>query len=97
MEPNNVAVVQTDESLLEEEHEAIVVGAIGTGAPWFLTGWVEGTEAEFMIDTVCQVTILATSIFEHMLLKTPCWVPPVTVWTMFGIGGFFSPDRSGRD
>ena len=24
----------------------------GVGAPWFLTGWVEGTEVEFMIDWV---------------------------------------------
>ena len=31
--------------------EAIVVGAIGSGAPWFLSGWTEGTEVEFMIDT----------------------------------------------
>ena len=29
--------------------EAIVVGAVGMGAPWFLTGWAEGTEVEFMI------------------------------------------------
>ena len=45
-----------------EEHEAIVMGAIGTGVPWFLTGWAEGTEVEFMIDTGCQVTILATPV-----------------------------------
>ena len=43
-----------------------MVGAIGTGAPWFLTGWTEGTEVEFDIDTGCQVTILATSVFERM-------------------------------
>ena len=40
----------------------IVVGAVVTGAPWFLTGWVEGTEVEFMIDTECQVTILAMCV-----------------------------------
>ena len=48
------------------ELEAIVVGDVGTGAPWFLTGWAEGTEVEFMIDTGCQVTILVTSVFERM-------------------------------
>ena len=48
------------------ELEAIVVGAVGMRAPWFLTGWVEGTEVEFMIDTVCQVAILATSVFKRM-------------------------------
>ena len=26
--------------------------------------WAEGTEVEFMIDTGCQVTILATSVLE---------------------------------
>ena len=31
-----------------------------------LAGWTEGTEVEFMIDTGCQVTILATSVFEWM-------------------------------
>ena len=53
------------------EHEAIMVGAIGTGAPWFLTGWAEGTEVEFMIDAACQVTILATSVFERMCAADP--------------------------
>ena len=57
--------------MLPEGHEAIVVGAIGAGAPWFLTEWVEGTEVEFMIDTKCQVTILATAVFERMCAKDP--------------------------
>ena len=37
-----------------------MVGAVGSVAPWFLTGWADGVEVEFMIDTGCQVTILAT-------------------------------------
>ena len=41
------------------------------GAPWFLTGWVEGTEVEFMIGTGCQVTILVTSVFERMCASDP--------------------------
>ena len=49
-----------------EEWEAIVVGAVGSAAPWFLTGWTNDVEVEFMIDTGCQVTILATSVFEKM-------------------------------
>ena len=40
-------------------------------APWFLTGWAEGTEVEFMIGTGCQVTILATSVFERMCAFDP--------------------------
>ena len=55
-----------DQELSGGNNEAIVVGAVGTGAPWVLTGWAEGTEVEFMIDTGCQVTILATSVFERM-------------------------------
>ena len=47
-----------------EEGEAIVVGAVGSAAPWFLMGWAEEVEIEFMIDTGCHVTILATSVFE---------------------------------
>ena len=42
--------------------EVIVVGAVGSAAPWFLTGWAEGVEVDFMIDTGYQVTILATNI-----------------------------------
>ena len=49
--------------------EAIVVGAVGSAAPWFLTGWVEGVEVEFMIDTGCQVTIL--SVFDRMCSSDP--------------------------
>ena len=62
-----------------EEHEAIVVGAVGTGGSWFLTGWAEGTEVDFMIDTGCQVTILATSVFERMCAADPLigsWLRP---------------------
>ena len=64
--PVSVGNSPADEDMLSEEHEAIVVGA-----PWFLTGWAEGTEVEFMIDTGCQVTILATSVFERMCAADP--------------------------
>ena len=43
-----------------------MVGAVGSAAPWFLTGWTNDVEVEFMIDTGCQVTILATSVFKQM-------------------------------
>ena len=43
----------------ERTGEAIVVGAVGLAAPWFLTGWAHDVEVEFIIDTGCQVTILA--------------------------------------
>ena len=58
--PKNVELLLADKDASFVELEAIVVGAVSTGAPWFLTGWAEGTEVEFMIDTGCQVTILAT-------------------------------------
>ena len=48
-----------------------MVGAVGSAAPWFLTGWAEEVEIEFMIDTGCQVTILATSVFERMCASDP--------------------------
>ena len=50
----------------QDSGETIVVGAVGSAAPWFLTGWAEGVEVDFMIDTGCQVTILGTSVFERM-------------------------------
>ena len=53
-------------NLPQNNDEAIVVGAVGSGAPWFLSGWAEGTEVEFMIDTGCQVTTLATSVLNKM-------------------------------
>ena len=54
-----------------DDGEAIVVGAVGSAAPWFLTGWAEEVEIEFMIDAECQVTILATSVFERMCASDP--------------------------
>ena len=54
-----------------ETGEAIVVGVIGSAAPWFLTGWAHDVEIEFMIDTGCQVTILSTTVFERMCVVDP--------------------------
>ena len=60
-----------DQRLSTEEDEAIVVGAIGSAAPWFLTGWADEVDIEFMIDIGCQVTILAASVFERMCASVP--------------------------
>ena len=54
-----------------ESGEAIVVGAIGSAAPWFLTGWAHDVEIEFMIDTGCQVIILSTAVFQCMCAVNP--------------------------
>ena len=54
-----------------EDGDAIVVGAVGSAAPWFLTGSANDIEVEFMIDTGCQVTILATSVFKRMCAADP--------------------------
>ena len=53
------------------EGDAIMVGAVGSAAPWFLTGWANDVEVEFMIDTGCQVTILATSVLSECVKSTP--------------------------
>ena len=50
----------TDSTEDIEDGDAIMVGVVGSAAPWFLTGWTNDVEVEFMIDTGCQVTILAT-------------------------------------
>ena len=63
--------LNTDVQEETEEGEAIIVGAVGSAAPWFLTGWTNEIEVEFMIDTGCQVTILATSFFEKMCTAHP--------------------------
>ena len=57
--------------LPQDSGEAIVVGAVGSAAPWFLTGWAEGVEVDFMINAGCQVTILATSVLERMCISDP--------------------------
>ena len=44
--PMSVGVLPANKEASFVELEAIVVGAVGTGAPWFLTGWAEGTEVE---------------------------------------------------
>ena len=54
-----------------EAGDVIVVGAVGSAVPWFLTGWAHEVEVEFMIDTGCQVTILATTIFERICTVDP--------------------------
>ena len=74
-----LAVRTKDQQISPEEDEAIVVGAVGSAAPWFLTGWADEVEIEFMIDTGCQVTILAASVFERMcelarLRPCGCWL-----------------------
>ena len=46
--------------------DAIMVGVVGSAAPWFLTGWTNDVEVEFIVDTGCQLTILATSVFNKM-------------------------------
>ena len=66
-----VDVCPEEQELPKGNDKATVVGAVGSGAPWFLTGWAEGTEVEIMIDTGCQVTILATSVFERMCASDP--------------------------
>ena len=63
--------VNTDVPEETEDGEAIIVGAVGSAAPWFPTGWTNDVEVEFMIDTGCQVTILATSVFEKMCTGHP--------------------------
>ena len=63
--------LNTDVQEETEEGEAIIVGAVGSAAPWFLTGWTNEVEVEFMIDTGYQVTILATSVFEKMCTADP--------------------------
>ena len=61
----------TDGTEDTEDGDAIMVGVVGSTAPWFLTGWTNDVEVEFMIDTGCQVTILATSVFEKMCKVHP--------------------------
>ena len=61
-----IEAVDTDSKEDPEEGDTIMVGVVGSAAPWFLTGWTNDVEVEFMIDTGCQVTILATSVFNRM-------------------------------
>ena len=62
----NMETIQTGIMADPEEGDAIMVGVVGSAAPWYLTGWTNDVEVEFMIDTGCQVTILATSVFKKM-------------------------------
>ena len=61
-----IEAVDTDNTEDPEEGDTIMVGVVGSAAPWYLTGWANNVEVEFMIDTGCQVTILATSVFNKM-------------------------------
>ena len=69
---NTLRDVRTgDQQISPDDGEAIVVGAVGSAAPWFLTGWAAEVEIKVMIDSGCQVTILATSVFERMCASDP--------------------------
>ena len=57
-----IEAIGTDSMEDLEEGDTIMVGVVGSAAPWFLTGWTNDVEVELMIDTGCQVTILATSV-----------------------------------
>ena len=59
-------VMEDDRDANSSEEEAIIVGTVRSAAPWYLTGWANDVEVEFMIDTGCQVTILATFVYEKM-------------------------------
>ena len=61
--------VNTDGMEDTDDGDAIMVGVVGSAAPLFLTGWTNDVEVEFMIDTGCQVTILATSVFEKRSIR----------------------------
>ena len=61
-----IEVIDTGNTEDPEEGDAIMVGVVGSAAPWYLTGWTNDVEVEFMIDTGCQVMILATSVFHKM-------------------------------
>ena len=71
------------------EGDAIMVGS---AALWFLTGWTNDVEVEFMIDTGCQVTILVTSVFERSPPPTENRVGP-----LFGVGRLFPVVGSGAN
>ena len=47
------------QQLPRNDSEAIVVEAVGSAAPWLLTGWAEGTE------------VLATLVFDRMCVSDP--------------------------
>ena len=76
--------------LLQDSGEAIVVGDVGSATPWFLTGWAEGDEVEFIIDTGCQFMILAMSVFERMCVSDPRWDPDC----IHVVAGLVSADSS---
>ena len=50
-----IEAVYTDSTEDPEEGDTIMVGVVGSAAPWYLTGWTNDVEVEFMIDTGCQV------------------------------------------
>ena len=43
----------TDGTEDTKDGDAIMVGVVGSAAPWFLTGWPNDVEVEFMIDAGC--------------------------------------------
>ena len=71
--------------------EAIIVGALGSAAPWFLMGWTNEVEVEFMIDTGCQMTILAT--YGPSASK----IQNTSVYMTAGVGRFVPINSCGPD
>ena len=48
--------------LPQDSGEPIVVAAIDSAAPWFLTGWAEGVEVHLMIDLVPVSALLMARV-----------------------------------
>ena len=81
-----------------EDGEAIIVGAVGSAAPWFLTGWTNEVEVEFMIDTGCQVTILATSVFrQNVYGPSASKIQNTSVYATAGVSRFVPVNSCGPD
>ena len=79
-----------------DSEEAIVVGAIGSAVPWFLTGWAHDVEIEFMIDTGCQVIIFfGDGVPAHVRCETGGAFRVASLPAPAGISGLISPDGAG--
>ena len=64
-----------------EDGEAIVVGAVGSAAPWFLTGWANDMEVEFMIDTGCLADHLGyVGVRTNVCGRSASEVQAASVW-----------------
>ena len=71
------------------------MGAIGSAAPWFLTGWAHDVEIEFMTDSMPSNNFVYNGVSAHVHCEPGGVFRIADLPTPVGISGLLFPDGTG--